>query len=145
MSTKQKVGLAGALMLFVGVFLPYVNDPGGGSVSYWAKGGGGGTAIAGFALLSAFLVFVNKSIALWYTGLATLVLLTYSFVEYQFAREDSLNVAQAAASGVVLAEVGELAVGVAAPLELQFGFFVMSAGAVLVLAGAIISDKPAGS
>jgi hypothetical protein len=143
MSTKQKVGLIGAVVLGVGVFMPYVNDPGGGTVSYWANGGGSGTAIVGFALLSAFLVFVNKSIALWYTGLATLALLTYSFVEYQFAHEDSLNEAEASASGVVLGDLGALATCVAEPLELQSGIFVLAAGVVLVLAGAIISDKPA--
>ena len=143
MSTKQKVGLAGAFVLLAGVFLPYVSGSQAGTVSYWSHGGGGGTAVLGFALLSGFLVFVHKSIALWYTGLATAVLLTYSFVEYQFARDESLNKARASASDVTLGDLGELAAEVPVLVELQWGFAVMAVGAVLVLASAIISEKPA--
>ena len=142
MSIKQRIGLIGAVALGIGVFLPYESVPAGGTVSYWSAGGGGGTAIVGFALLSAFLVFVNKSIALWYTGLATLVLLVYGFVEVQFAREDSLNEARAHASGVTLADIGELAADAPQLVQLQWGFAVLVAGVVLVLTGAIVGERP---
>ena len=143
MSTKQKVGLLGAIVLAVGVFLPYQSGTADGTVSYWSAGGGGGTAVLGFALLSAFLVFVNRSVALWYSGLATLVLLVYGFVEHQFAREDSLNAVQAHASGVKLADIGEYAAAAPPLVELQWGFGVLCAGVILVLAGAIVAEKPA--
>jgi hypothetical protein len=78
----------------IGVFLPFMHDPSSGTVSFWSRGGGG----------VAIPVYVNKSITLWYTGLAAAALLTYRYMEYQFALETSLNEAKANAFGVSLSE-----------------------------------------
>jgi len=134
---RTLVGLAGAILLFVGAFLPIVSLPFVGSVNYFNNGQGDGIIIVGLALISALLILIKRYRGLWATGGLSLLVLGYTFytlsariadakasMESQLAGNPFIGIAQAAMQSV----------------QLQWGWAVLVLGAVLLLAAAVMSE-----
>ena len=71
--TKQILAILGALLLFVGVFLPIVSMPIVGSLNYFHNGQGDGTIVLVLAVISIILATTRRFRGLWVTGSAQLV------------------------------------------------------------------------
>jgi hypothetical protein len=134
---RTLVGLSGAVLLFVGAFLPIVSLPIVGSVNYFNNGQGDGIIIVGLALISALLILIRRYRGLWATGGLSLLMLGYTFytltariadarasMESQLAGNPFIGLAQAAMQSV----------------QLQWGWAVLVLGAVLLLATAVMSE-----
>lgn len=87
-------GGLGALLLLTGAFLPILDVPSVGQVSFWQidrlMSQTYGTLLVGMALLSLIFVVVSRFKWLWLTGLASFVLLANAFAQL-FAFQNRLT------------------------------------------------------
>jgi hypothetical protein len=124
MDKRQTIGLAGVAALAIGVFVPLVSLPIVGSLTYFNNGKGDGILVLALAVISALIVLTKRYRALWLTGLASLGLIGYSFV----------NIAQALA-GLERELAGNPFRGLA-NAQMQWGWALLVIGAILLLAAA---------
>lgn len=80
---RSILGLTGSLLLFFGVFVPIVSLPIIGSVNYFNNGRGDGVIILVLVAISVLLTLLKRFHWLWTTGLASLVLIAYTFFSLQ--------------------------------------------------------------
>jgi len=83
--TKQLLGLIGSAVLFVGVFAPIVSIPIMGNMNYFQNGKGDGVIVLVLALISLILVLLKKFKGLWFTGLGSMAIMTFTFINFQMA------------------------------------------------------------
>ena len=87
MNTKKLLGLIGSLALFIGVFTPtfsyMVGIVDGGNISYFHSGRGEGIIVLILAGISLLLVLTGKFQGLWFTGLGSLAVMLFTFVDSQ--------------------------------------------------------------
>jgi Holliday junction resolvasome RuvABC ATP-dependent DNA helicase subunit len=83
MESRQVVGLTGALVLFIGVFAPIVSVPTVGYINYFQNEKGDGVVILGLAVISFVLLLAKRYRGLWFTGLASLGVLAFTFISLQ--------------------------------------------------------------
>lgn len=83
MKTKQLLGLIGSIVLFIGVFTPIVSVPIMGNMNYFQNGKGDGTLVLILALISLGLALANKYKGLWFTGIGSLVVMLFTFINFQ--------------------------------------------------------------
>ena len=137
-------GLAGATLLFVGVFLPIVSLPVVGSVNYFNNGQGDGAILVGLAFVSVLLVIVKRYRGLLATGVLSLLLLAYSFwalTQHLAQAKTSMN---ASLAGNPFAGLAQAAIQ---SVQIQWGWAVLVVGAVLLLAAGVMriyADAPDG-
>ena len=79
-NTPRILGLIGAGLLFMGVFMPIISLPLIGSINYFNNGNGDGVAIIIIAVLSLVSILAGWYRVLWFTGLASVALLGYTYV-----------------------------------------------------------------
>jgi hypothetical protein len=77
---KQQLGLAGSIVLFIGVFTPIVTLPIVGSINYFHNGQGDGVLMLFLALISLGLTLRERYRWLWATGLLSLGLLLFTLM-----------------------------------------------------------------
>jgi len=83
MNTKQLLGLIGSIILFVGVFAPIVSVPIMGNMNYFQNGKGDGTIVLLLAVVSLVLVLAKKYKGLWITGLGSLAVMAFTFINFK--------------------------------------------------------------
>ncbi|HKP52784.1 MAG TPA: hypothetical protein VJ183_09025 [Chloroflexia bacterium] len=76
---RMYLAIAGAIILALGVFAPLVSVPILGSVNYIYNGRGDGMIILVLAGISLALALTGKYRGLWFTALASLALMSYTF------------------------------------------------------------------
>jgi len=138
MDKKQLIGLIGAVILFLGVFAPFINIPAFGNVNYFSNGKGDGVIIIVLAIISAVLVLTELYGGLWFTGLGSLGILAYSFINFQKRLTEAQAKIKEMLSDNPFAEVGN---AMAQSVQLQWGFAILVVGAILVIAAAILNAK----
>src|SRR5690242_554964 len=131
MDKRQTIGLAGVAALAVGVFVPLVSLPIVGSLTYFNNGKGDGMLVLGLAVISALIVLARRYRALWLTGLASLGLIGYSFV----------NITQALAA--MERDLASNPFRGLANAQMQWGWALLVIGAILLLAAAAAKDSAA--
>lgn len=124
MSNRQTLGFAGAALLAIGAFLPLVSVPIVGSITYINTGQGDGMIVLGLAAISLLIVFARRFRALWITGLASLALLGYSFMNLR------------AAMALLELQLADNPFRGLANIQLQWGWAVLLLGIMLLLAAA---------
>lgn len=136
--TRQLVGLAGAIVLFVGVFMPIISVPVAGSMNYFQNGKGDGTIIIGLAIASTILSLSRRYIGLWLTGAAALGLLAFSYLNLQA----HLTGAQEA-MGVELADNPFKGLGdiMLQSVQLQWGWALLVIGSLLLVGAAALKSE----
>jgi|GEM_PF-659425 len=85
MSKDRVVGALGAIVLFVGAFLPIFSVPIAGSVNYFRNGTGDGQVIVVIAIISLVLVLLRKTKWLSVPGLISFGFLFRTFIDHQLA------------------------------------------------------------
>ena len=127
---KLVLGIAGAMILFAGVFAPFVKMPLIGSVNYFLNGRGDGVVVLIFAVFSFIATLARAFRALWFTGIGTVVVLAITFVSFHVRLE-----------GVERDLAGNPFAPLATSIQLDWGFPVLVIGAGLVIASAAIRPK----
>lgn len=136
------MGMAGCLILAIGVFLPILRLPIVGSINYFANGRGDGIVLIALAAISAFLCFRRAFSWLLATALPAIVLLLMTFFRIR-SRISEMN----ASLSRDLADnpFAGLGQALAGSVQLEFGWAVLLLGAGLLLAAAVKgrTDHPA--
>ena len=137
------LALVGAVLLFVGVFLPLISVPFLGSLNYFANGKGDGTLVLIAAVGAAVLAVRRRYHWLLVPGAAAIVLLAVMAVRVATVTSAIQQAAGSAADNPFLKGIGQ---ALGQSVQLQWGWAVMGIGAVLVAAAGVVGRRllPAG-
>jgi hypothetical protein len=130
---KMRLGLAGAALLFIGVFCPLISIPIAGTMNYFQNGSGDGKFILVFVAATVVLCLMKKFTLLWITGIGSAGLIGYTFFNLQIGLSDAKQRIQDDLADNPFAGLATMAVE---SIQIQWGFAVLAIGAVLVLAAA---------
>ncbi len=83
MTRNQFLALAGSLILIAGVFAPVVSVPIAGEKNYFETGRVDAFVLIALAILSFLLAMVRAYSWLWFSGLASLAVLIYTFAAFE--------------------------------------------------------------
>jgi hypothetical protein len=137
---KQKLGLAGSIVLFIGVFAPIVSLPIVGNMNYFRNGQGDGVLVLFLALLSLVLTLRERFSWLWATGLLSLGLLFFTFVNLQARMSTARAEMQSDLAGNPFGGIANVAMQ---SVQIQWGWAVLVVGAVLIIAAAAVREDTA--
>lgn len=138
MNTKQLLGLLGSIVLFIGVFAPIMNIPIIGSMNYFQNGKGDGTIVLVLAAISVVLVLAREFRGLWFTGVGSLGILLFTFINFQSRMSQATADLESQLAGNPFRGLADLAMQ---SVQLQWGWALLIVGAVLVIASAAMKDE----
>lgn len=133
---KQLLGLVGAGLLAVGVFMPIVSIPIVGSINYLYNGRGDGIIILALALLSGILILCKRLRGLIVAGFLSLAVMGFTLCLF-FARINNLK-DDLAKSDNIFKGLGQ---AIMATVQIQWGWVPLVAGGFLVLAAGLLKDE----
>lgn len=134
---RETIGIIGAIVLFVGVFIPIVSVPIMGQLNYFQNGKGDGAIVLVLAVLSLVAILLKKDVILFFTSLACLGALTFTFVNFKFGMSRML--AEAGRPDDVFSALTDLALQ---SVQLQWGWALLVVGACLTLAPLFVKCRP---
>jgi hypothetical protein len=139
MSKRQTLGVAGALILALGVFAPVVHLPIVGSRNYFNNGEGDGVIVLILACMSLALALRRRFEWLWTTGIAALTLVILTFVTFRARLGEMRSTTARDLADNPFRGLGDAAL---ASVQIEWGWAVLLLGACLVIAAAWIRDAP---
>ena len=135
--TKQLLGLIGSAVLFVGVFAPIVSIPIMGNMNYFQNGKGDGTIVLVLAVVSLILVLLKKFKGLWFTGLGSMAIMVFTFINLQMTLANTKTQMETELAGNPFRGLVDMAMQ---SVQIQWGWALLIVGAVLVIASAAIKE-----
>ncbi len=138
MSTKQLLGVIGSIVLFIGIFMPIVSVPIMGNMNYFQNGKGDGTIVLVLAGISLILVLAKKYNGLWFTGLGSLGIMLFTFINFQTKMSQAKADMEAQLAGNPFRGLADMAMQA---VQLQWGWAVLIVGAALVIAAAAMKEE----
>ena len=136
--TKQLLGLIGSAVLFVGVFAPIVSIPIMGNMNYFQNGKGDGVIVLVLAVISLILVLLKKFKGLWFTGLGSIAIMTFTFINFQIALANTRTQMETELTGNPFRGIADMAMQ---SVQIQWGWALLIIGAVFLIASATIKEK----
>jgi len=136
--TKQLLGLIGSAVLFVGVFAPIVSIPIMGNMNYFQNGKGDGVIVLVLAVISLILVLLKKFKGLWFTGLGSIAIMTFTFINFQIALANTRTQMETELAGNPFRGIADMAMQ---SVQIQWGWALLIIGAVFLIASAAIKEK----
>lgn len=133
-STPKLLGIAGSIILFIGVFMPIVSAPIVGNLNYFQNGKGDGIVIIGLALVSILLTLGNKYSGLWVTGLGSLGVLGFTYYNINSKMSAAIEMMDKELAGNPFRGLVDIALQ---GFQIQWGWAILIIGAVLVISAAI--------
>lgn len=135
---RHLAGILGCIILAIGVFMPLVQLPFVGSVTYIANSKVDGVIILLLAAASAFFVLKKQYKPLYYTSMGSFLLIGLTFVNFQnkiaeFHRMLDGQIKENSVNGIADAT--------AATIQLDFGWAFLGIGALLLLIAAAANDN----
>jgi hypothetical protein len=137
MGTKQMLGLIGSIVLFIGVFTPIISVPIIGNMNYFQNGKGDGTIILVLAVVSLILVLSKKFKGLWFTGLGSMAVMAFTFINFQMRMSDVKAQMNANLAGNPFRGLADMAMQ---SVQFQWGWALLIVGAALVISSAAIKE-----
>lgn len=134
---KQLFGLIGSAVLFVGVFTPIVSIPLMGNLNYFQNGKGDGVIILVLAIISFILVLLKKFKGLWFTGIGSVAIMIFTFINFQIALSSSKMQIETELSGNPFRGIADMAMQ---SVQIQWGWALLIVGAIFVIVSAAIKD-----
>jgi len=139
MNTKQILGLIGSIVLFIGVFTPIESVPIMGNMNYFPNGqGNAGTLILVLAVMSLVLVLTKTYEGLWFTGIGSLAVLAFTFINFQMKMANMKSQMESELAGNPFRGLADMAMQ---SVQLQWGWALLIVGAGLVIASAAMKDE----
>ena len=135
--TKQLLGLIGSAVLFVGVFAPIVSIPIMGNMNYFQNGKGDGAIILVLAVISLILVLLKKFKGLWFTGLGSMGIMAFTFINFQINLANARTQMETELVGNPFRGIADMAMQ---SVQIQWGWALLIVGAVLVIVSAAIKE-----
>lgn len=138
METRQTLGLIGSILLVIGVFMPIVSLPIIGSINYFQNGHGDGVIVLILGVISLILTLTKKYGALWFTGLGSLAVMAFTFINFQMRMSQAREEMQRALGNNPFRGLADAALQT---IQIQWGWAVLVLGAALVIAAAIVKSR----
>ena len=141
MNTKQVFGLTGSILLFVGLFAPLISFPIMGSTNYFQYCKGVAVTVLVLAVISLILVLTKKYKGLWFTGLGSLVLFSFTFIHIQTKMSQISQIKadmESRLAGNPFRGLADMAM--MQSIQLQWGWPVLIVGAALVITAAALKE-----
>lgn len=135
--TKQILGLIGSAVLFLGVFAPIVSIPIMGNMNYFQNGKGDGIIVLVLAVVSLILVLLKKFKGLWFTGLSSMAIMVFTFINFQMNLANTNTQMETELAGNPFRGLVDMAMQ---SVQIQWGWALLIVGAVLVIASAAIKE-----
>ena len=129
------LGVIGSLVLFVGVFTPIISLPIVGSMNYFQNGKGDGVIVLALAIASLILTLTKRYRGLWFTGIGSLAVMIFTFVNFQMRMSDAQAQIESQLSGNPFRGLTDIAMQ---SVQIQWGWALLIVGAGLVIAAAAI-------
>jgi hypothetical protein len=134
---KVGLGLAGSIILFLGVFMPIASVPIQGNVNFFREGSVEAWLILTLAV-SSFVVTVKKKYnVLWWTGVSSMIILAITYLDFQHKFEEIRAEMDDKLEDNPFRFMGDIMMN---SFQLQWGWVVLVLGAALVIASVAISD-----
>ena len=127
---ESMIGFGGATLLMIGAFLPAINIPIRGSISYLHNGRGDGMFLILIALLAFYYVYKKKPRSLMLSGGFSLMIISYGFVQVLFRVAE---IQKDTGSSIGQAILGGVSVGSA--------FGVTAVGSILIIISSFMMKK----
>ena len=129
-SKQQLVGLAGGVILLLGVFLPIVSMPIAGSISVFSSGRVDGYILLGLAIISLILAFINNIKPLRITGGISLLIVVIDFIYLLY----KLNSIKGDVSDKLKGNpFGGMAEAMMSTVQIQYGWVFLFIGSLLLV------------
>jgi len=141
MDKRQMFAIIGCFVLFVGVFAPLISVPIMGSMNYFQNGKGDGTIVLGLAVVSLLAALARKYKWLWFTGLGSLGMLTFTFFNFQYRMSSMKADMGKELEGNPFRGLADLAVQ---SIQMQWGWALLLAGALMLVIAAGMKEAPGG-
>lgn len=138
MNTKQILGLIGSIILFVGVFAPILSVPIMGNMNYFQNGKGDGIIVLVLAVASLVLVLTKNYKGLWFTGLGSIGVLLFTFINFQSKMSQMKSEMESQLAGNPFRGLADMAMQ---SVQLQWGWALLIVGAGLVIASAAVKEE----
>jgi hypothetical protein len=137
MNKKQIIGIIGSVVLFIGVFAPVISIPFIGNRNYFQNGKADGVIVICLAVISIIVILAQKYKALWATGLASLGIILFTFVNIQMKLSDMNSKMGGKLAGNPFRGLADLATQ---SVQIQWGFAVLIIGALLLIVCAAVKE-----
>jgi hypothetical protein len=135
-TAKQILGIVGAFALGAGVFAPLVKLPIVGAINYFGSGRADGVFILLLAIVSLVAVMLRRYVVLWGTAGISITILLFLLHVFNNKMREVSNEAQAE-QDEFLQGLGKV---MAETVQIQWGWGLMLAGAILLLMTAAIRE-----
>jgi len=135
---RQLFGIIGSILLFMGVFTPIISLPIVGSVNYFQNGKGDGVIILILALISIALTFNRRYRGLWFTGVGSLTVMLFTFVNFQIRLSEMKDEMEMKLAGNPFRGLADVAMQ---SIQIQWGWAVLIVGAAFLIAAAATRDE----
>lgn len=136
-NNKKLIGIIGSIVLLLGVFTPIVSIPIVGNINYFRNGSGDGTIVLIIAVISLVSILLNKNKFLWFTGIGSLGVMLFTFINFQIRIADLKSEMQTGLEDNPFKGLAEIAMN---SVQLQWGWVVLIIGVALVITSASMKD-----
>ena len=137
-TVRQLIGTLGSILLIVGVFTPILSAPILGNMNYFQNGEGDGTIVLILAVISLILVFGKKYKGLWFTGLGSIGVLLFTFINFQSRMSQIIAYMELELADNPLRSLADIAIQ---SVQLQWGWALLIVGSALIIASAAMKDE----
>lgn len=137
MKVKQRLGLVGSIILFLGVFAPIIRLPIVGNLNYFQNGKGDGVIVLLLSAMSLVLVLTKHYRALWFTGLGSMAVTIFTFVMLQLKLSNMRSQMATELAANPFRGIADLAMH---SIQLQWGWALLTLGVACVIASATAKD-----
>jgi hypothetical protein len=138
MISKHQLGLLGSIILTIGVFMPIVSFPIVGSINYIYNGRGDGVLVLMLAVISIILVSLKIYKGLWFTGIGSLWVMLYTFINLQSGISKMKKDLNSDLADNPFRGLADIAVN---SVQIQWGWAVLVVGSGLMIACAASKNK----
>ena len=109
-----------------------------GNLNYFQNGEGDGTIILILSVISLILVLGKKYKGLWFTGLGSIGVLLFTFINFQLRMSQVIANLESELAGNPFRGLADIAIQ---SVQLQWGWALLIVGAALVIASAAMKDE----
>ena len=134
---KQLLGLIGSVVLFIGVFMPFLSIPVMGDMNYFHNGQADGVIILILSAVSFIIILTKKFENLLFTGLGSLGVLAFTFINLQIRLSEVKTQMQGDLADNPFSGLADMALQ---SVQLQWGFALLIIGAIMLIISSVIRE-----
>ncbi|WPL17628.1 hypothetical protein Thiowin_02655 [Thiorhodovibrio winogradskyi] len=138
MQQKKLTGLIGSTFLCVGVFAPIATIPMVDNINYVRNGSGDGVIVLILAIIALILVLIDKYKGLWFTSFGSVVVMLFSFLNFQTKISQAKQQMSYELSGNPFRGLDDMAMQ---SVQLEWGWSLLIIGVSLMFMSATITEK----